>query len=223
VLQQDRELDQFAELVMGTSVVREACPESNVYCYNLMDFHKSPYTTKIDQGMAILSVMLAAYDSRLNTIYSTLLWIMDKQYHVHSLNYAQKLCEMEMEALHQGLHFERHQIHVPGKSLLPEQLQNALYPVFAVMRKDMGAVIVDLVTRSSTLGKLAAPSYEANMSGIYGEISTGKAWEKAQRAIGLGKNIVGLLLFSDSTQILKFDQRSLHPIYIALLDLASIT
>ena len=180
------------------------------------DLRKNPYSSHIDELMAALSIRNRCYGARLQGVYD-FLNDLKFTFPYGSSNSAWSLENKENNTIHPGLRFTSHTITVSQTQLLDPELQCNVLPLIIVARADMGIVLAEMLTRPDLFDKMHwthEKQYNSMNERVFGSFFTASAWASAQAKIGVSKNVAGILLFSDSTQILHLGNESLHPIYI---------
>jgi hypothetical protein len=186
-------------------------PLADTVQYYAADLHIMPYTTEEQKLVATLSILNRCYGRELDRVIRLFEQLGGKPI-VSSLT----LGKLESEALHQGMQFVPHIIDVPKSTGLPQAIEE-LYPVQAIMRRDLGAAVAEMITRPYVWPMLHMRFQEIideNGVRVFEGFYSGNAWKRIQQYLGEDRDLVGLLIFSDSTQILRFNTRSLHPIYM---------
>jgi hypothetical protein len=180
--------------------------------YDAAELQQTPYITNEEKLVAALSIQNRCYGRELDRV----LYLVE-QLGGSTITSSRSLAKLESEALYDGLRFEPQTIEVPQIQNMLPILVNSLYPVHAVMRKDIGAAVAEMITRPYIWPHLHLRFEELrNDKGkrIYSSFYTANAWRSVQHHLGESRDLIGLLIFSDSTQILRFNTRSLHPIYM---------
>jgi hypothetical protein len=181
--------------------------------FDTSDLHKSPYVSHFEKAIAKISIHNRCYGRELARVIELVRGAVGASFDVT----VRSLAAHESAALHPGMVFTKHTIKVHQPQDLPPAI-TALYPVEADIRADLSAAVVEMVTRPYIwphlhlrYSQLKNPQGQRVFQGFY----SGNAWRSIQAQIGEHCDLVGLLLFSDSTQILRFGNRTLHPIYMA--------
>jgi hypothetical protein len=179
-------------------------------------FRVSPYKTSTVLEIAKYSIKHKCYGQRLDDLCLLSNCNSSTCTSRHAATNSRVLAKMELDGLHTGLHFRKQVIEVPVFPSASNRLRAVLPEIELTVRKDLSAVIVEMITRPGVWENLHwqhEKLFESGQRMFTGFYSTA-AWEEAQKQFGLAANIAGLLIFSDSTEILRFSRRTLHPIYI---------
>ncbi len=181
--------------------------------------HICPYKTKQDKLMAILSIEAKLHGAALDRVFA-LISSLDADSDVRSVTCTRQLQALELSSLHPGLQFKTESMTIPFMSSLPERVTSMLNEVPVTLRSDISIVIAELLTRECIWQYLKWNFEEERdsdgvrrFSGFY----TADCWKDFEASLGVGtraRKFAGLLLFSDSTNLLKFGNKSVHPIYI---------
>ena len=175
--------------------------------------HKSPYKTRQDQLLARISIKNRCYGNDLDRIIE-----LTKELGAEAITTSSRtLMNLEKDALPEGLHFIEQTIDVPMIPNISAWLQSILYPNKIVIRKDISVAVVEMLTRPSVWSKLVWRwQQRKNDKGcrVYEGFYSGTVWQQQQLQVGELSDLAGVLLFSDSTQILRFTNKDLHPIYM---------
>ena len=189
----------------------------NATFFRETDLHPQPYKHTIESLVAVLSIKNRCYGRQLDLIYSTIRGV-GMSIPPGAAKSAAELEAIEVMAMYDGLKFETKTVSVPNCPQLSPELTMLLYPSKMVIRKDMAAAVAELLTRRGVYEHLHWKwEGPVNDSGhrLYEGFYTGNVWKEVQDKLGASRDLAGLLIFSDSTQILNFGSRSLHPIYLA--------
>ena len=181
---------------------------------DVRDLRLNPYTNNLDSMMAILSIKNRCYGKRLDEVYKLFTGMGIRL--VGCCTSARELGIKEDNCLHPGLKFAVQHIDMPSCPMTPA-MKLVLYPLQIIMRNDMKVVLIELLTRTCVAKKLHytfEPKYDKSGTRIYQGFHTAAVWETMQKRIGIGEDIAGFLIFTDSTRILNFGSRHLHPIYM---------
>lgn len=176
--------------------------------------HKSPYATPFDALMAFLSVKTRKYGSQLDDIYA-FFRATDYPFPIGSARSESQLSSMEDRAVCDELRFVVLCFEQP--EAFGEDMRRKIGPVKFILRRSVVHSVVEMFTRSLVWPHVhwhSEPQY-GNEGRVYSTFYSGQAYQSQQHAIGIGKRLGGVVLFSDSTQVLHLSQRNLHPIYMA--------
>jgi hypothetical protein len=227
----DTEIDRdpgFLEQDLISMCADEAPPEHQSTAYeqplsvfDVAELHKSPYATELDHDMAMLSVDIRCYGRPLDRIYDVLRKHGVVQLGDLSANSARSLGLMEQRGQHPGLQLkntnlldmERYSELLQG---FPRLILDELSPTIVSIRQSVKVSIIELLTRPNVLPFLAW-HWEHSFSSegrVFSSFASGDVWKQVQSQLGSTARIAGFILFSDSTKILTFSNRTLHPIYI---------
>jgi hypothetical protein len=184
--------------------------------FDVRQLHRDPYDNDVEKQVAILSVRNSSYGAELDRTLDAIRSFANV-FHIPYIPSAYSLAVREKNSLADGLRFVPQIIDVPSMSSLGEELTSILYPVTASIRKDLGYVVAEMLTRPFIWPHLHwrfEKKTDARGERLYEGFYTANAWMSIQKQMGENANLAGILIFSDATRILKFGERSLHPIYI---------
>ncbi len=169
--------------------------------------------------IAILSVEAKLHGAALDRVFR-LISMLDIESDVRSVSCARQLQQLEMEKLHPGLHFSTESLPIAFTSSLPDTVNSKLASVPITLRKDISIVIGELMTRECIFPFLKwnfEEDRETDGTRKYSGFYSADCWREFEESLCMGmrgRKLAGLLLFSDSTNLLKFKNKSVHPIYM---------
>jgi hypothetical protein len=182
--------------------------------------HECPYKTKQDKLMAILSIEAKLHGRNLDRVFNLISMLDDTTCDIRVAKSTRQLHAIEQTSLHQGLQFGTETIMLDFQSSFPDSIKRRLSSVSACLRKDMSIVIAELISRPCTFPHLKwqyEEQRDSNGERVYSGFFSGDCWKDFESSVTIGtsvKKLAGLLLFSDSTNLLRFGNKSIHPIYV---------
>ena len=169
--------------------------------------------------MAILSIETKLHGRDLDRVYGLVASLLPTT-DVRSAPSTRKLHQLETASLHPGLRFTQQRMSIDFSTTLPMHIKQSLSHVTLTIREDMSIVIAEMMTRHCTYPHVTWQYKEQRDSSgdrVFSAFYTADCWKEFENSVTAGicnKKMAAILLFSDSTTILKHGNKSLHPIYM---------